>query len=411
MFKNDEADKWKGATFVSLHGSGWTLGTAKIQTSSSDGIVLNDISYRWWFDPASGDGRVSGNKRYGYITETVNAIDTDYEWVVEDSVIKIQLPSDVDLNSFTVEAKARQLCIDLSSREYVRIEGIKTIGGGVNMNNTQSCMLNNCKFENISHYTKAYDQRDGFIEGAGSSNSAVYKGEVGIFISGRNSVVKNCEINESAGAGIYLSGLYTLVDNNKITNCGYMSLSGIYIAPYIIENYNTPRGGYVITHNEVRNSGRSVLGLQSANEWPGWERQAAYIPCEISYNKFVNGGLTAYDTGVVYFWGSTMGSNTRDTQFHHNAVGMETKTDMSMHSMIYHDNYINRMETYSNLMYTTNSEFTKTYDVYIQRQDLFPDSYAVVDCADNSDVGYVSSFANIAESAYPNGEYFKVGLR
>ena len=154
-----------------------------------------------------------------------------------------------------------------------------------------------------------------------------------------------------------------------------------------------------------------------------------HVPCEIAYNKFSNGGIATCDTGVVYLWGATMGNSRRMTRIHHNVVYADCNTPEKLLGMIYHDNYINMIQTYKNVMFTTPQASKRCY-VYTQNTangTRFQTSYAVVNDYDgtvydgskvfNNPIGSnkgfsdINSLDDIPESDYPDGLYFHSGLR
>ena len=288
---------------------------------------------------------------------------------------------------------------------------------------------------------------------------------MGIYLSGRNDVIRNCKIDTSAGAGLYMTGIYSYISNNEILNTGYMgsNVSGIYIGAeaslawgvdgtmksdgttninYTVDDISDddssiPRGGYVITNNKVRNAGRSTLVVQPPeqgwinNVYHGVGKQAAYIPCEIAYNRFENGALSSYDTGVVYLWGAAMGNGVRKTRFHNNAVSLDCNVPKNhILSMIYYDNQVNGVENYNNLVFSKAGDCKTRYgtsttiywdykyfiakhdnSVFIQPQENAPAE--VTSDIPNRDciVIMADSINDIPDTDYPDSEYFHTGLK
>lgn len=436
LLNGDAENRWKGARFVSLHGGAWNTSTGVVASSKSGSFELDpdSVTKKWWFAQSS-----SNPVNFGYLTGTKEAIDLPGEWTVEDDTVYMKLLNGETADSLSVEMKSRQLCIDLSGKSYINIEGIETIGGGINMNGTNMCVLTDCNFKNISHYTLCNDSREGYIDSQitettnpTDKNGAPQRGEMGIYMSGKNDVVQGCTIDTSAGAAFYMTGLYSMLDNNKAINCGYMgsTVGGIYIGSCAWESSGTPRGGYIIINNEIRNTARSALTVQPTEHgWTGSGKQAAYVPCEIAYNKFSNGGIAACDTGVVYLWGATMGNSQRMTRIHHNVVYADCNTPERLLGMIYHDNFINMIQTYKNVMFTTSqtSSYCYMYTQNTANGTRFQTSYAVVNDYDgtvydgskvfNNPIGSnkgfsdINSLDDIPESDYPDDMYFHSGLR
>lgn len=457
LLKGNTDDYWVGAKFVSLHGNAWSTATAVVNDSGDGWFTVDNKTQKWWYTPK--ENKVS----YGYLTGHRNCIDQAGEWVVENNNLIIKAPENETADTLKLEYKARQLAIDLKNKKYIHIDGINTIGGGINMNDSEMCILKNCNFRYISHYTLSTDQREGYFDTVYKSqynvtdeNGAPRRGEMGIYVSGKNDVIRNCKIDTSAGAGIYMTGLYSYISNNEILNTGYMgsNVSGIYIGAEASlawgvdgkmesdgttntgttetisdDDSSIPRGGYVITNNRVRNAGRGTLVVQPPESgWTNNGKQAAYIPCEIAYNRFENGGITACDTGVVYLWGASMGNGVRNTRFHNNAVSLDCNIPQdNLLSMIYYDNYVNGVENYNNLVCIksgthssrlgekapwkeVNLVSTVQNALYIQNQN--PPAEV------SSDVKHASCIFEIADNIdsvskdkYPDGEYFYTGVK
>ncbi len=138
------------------------------------------------------------------------------EWYVNPAgYLYIIPPNGETIASLNVEMKQKQLVIDLSDRKNIEISGIKTIGGGINMKNSEMCTLDNNDFEYISHFTFADSQLRGEFD---SSYNCIELGENGIYISGDNNSIINSKINFSAGYALYPVGKYTYVENMNALN-------------------------------------------------------------------------------------------------------------------------------------------------------------------------------------------------
>ena len=187
-----------------------------------------------------------------------------------------------------------------------------------------------------------------------------------------------------------------------------------------------------------RNAGRSALVVQPpeqgwvSNKYHPTGMQAAYIPCEIAYNRFENGAISSYDTGVVYLWGASMGNGIRKTRFHNNSVSLDCNVpNNSILSLIYYDNKVNGIENYNNLVFSKEGEFRTRYGPYnaygvwdykyfIARHEnsVFIQPNANASAEVTSDILHADclviqadSIDDIPESEYPDGEYFHTGLK
>lgn len=347
-------DYWKGGTFVSMHGHGWALGTAKIESSDDGSITLDaeNVSKTWWPDSNEYD------TDYGYITGTKNAISVPGEWHIENNRLYIMPPEGENTQTLSVEVKKRQLAIDLSDRSFVEINGIKTIGGSARLADTFMCELNGCEMRYISHYTYSKDQRDGYIDtdNKNLSDGAPQRGEVGVYISGKNDIIRNSVFDESAAAGLYLTGCCTTVENCVVSNCGYM---GSYVAGISIntEGYkptSSKSGGHIILRNSLYNSGRAPLNLSAYEErMYSADEASSIMPMTIAYNDIYNGNISARDTGIIYFWGVAVGTDLVKTKIHNNIVhdGWIDDNGREENKHIYFDNYMAMAECYDNITF------------------------------------------------------------
>lgn len=413
---NQESGYWKGGTLVALIGNGWSLGSAKIEDSEPGELTLGDTTYRWWF-ASKGDTYDD----FAYITDCKNTVDLPGEWAIEDGKIYIIPPTGENSESLRLEQKVRQLAIDIADRKHIVIDGIDTYGGGIKMNNSEMCVLKNGNYRYISHYTYGMDQREGYIDGMDiyNENGAPPRGEMGIYVGGRDNVIINNHIAYSAAAGIYSVGKYEYMENNIISDCGYMGsyVGGLFIGTQGWEEPDTPRGGNAIFSNTVYNSGRYAYGVSSTEAWytgntnEGITEAAvpAFLPDEVAYNEFYNGAIASRDVGTVYLHGAVMGTDRLKSKFHNNMVHDSWSFD-SFNCGIYYDNWMSGAECYDNLIFYSDERIEPKNAVYIQQKSMFPVSFAQVDEWNNIDAGYISGGKkSITAKNYPNEKPFKTG--
>lgn len=360
LLNQEEDDYWAGATFVGLVSLGYAVMTAKVDSSEKGRLVLSD-EYRtdrthWWVE------RESYKYNYGYLVGHEHALDAPGEWVrTDEGILKMILPEGVDAGSVKVEAKARQLVIDLATKSFIHIEGIETIGGSVRMNYSEMCMLNGMNMKYITHYTLSADQRDGYIDfpfNRDNRSGAPQRGEVGIFISGTDNIIVNSVIDHSAGAAVYLVGTYTYLENNIMNECGYMGsyVAGIQIDTQWWDSLTTARGGHGIYNNTVSKIGRAAINIESVEV--NDSTYAPYLPMDIGYNSFSDGMLTSSDGGMTYAYGINVGMDRSRTQMHHNYVYVTTEAEDAaawVHG-IYWDGLSHGSDTYQNLVFHTEKE-------------------------------------------------------
>lgn len=362
LLNQEEPDYWKGATLVSLQGLGWALSTAKVIGSEPGKLHLGDTTTEWWFEPEETD-----KWNFGYLTGHIHCMDAPGEWVMASGALLIIPPEGETYETLSVEVKKRQLVIDLADSAYIQIYGIDTIGGGVRMNEADMCMINGAEMKYISHYTYTNDQREGYIDDRNveDPNGAPPRGEVGIYMGGRDNIVANSVIDHSAAAGIYGVGLYEYIENNIVKNCGYMGsyISGITFGTEGWKDQATPRGGFAVYNNTVYNSGRSVLNMQTRENWPGGTLSCPFVPFEVAYNDFHDGVLFSLDTGITYEYCLVCETDKQQSKFHNNYIYYTRKETNPYSFGLYHDNYVQGIDTFNNIVFTTQEgvKFSQTY--------------------------------------------------
>ncbi len=401
---NQEKDYWKGAFFVGMIEEGWTLTHGKIKSSEPGSITLDRNTIDEWGNIYSRNYGVFPSD-YGYITNSIKTLDTSGEWQLENGMLYIYPIDGVEPQDLTVEIKARMLCIDLRDKKYIHFENINTTGGGINMTDSEMCILNGGIFKYLSHwiYTmdaqralhEAYEKYGQAASWTEEESNTYNRGEVGICVSGDNNAIINSEIDYSAGAGILLYGQHTYVENNVINDTGY---GGTYIGGISMFKpgwlpKTTPAGGHSIYNNTINNTGRGAIYISSmrAHTTNAYEDNAesddgCYFPSDIAFNYLYNTNIAGRDTGGIYFHGSNVGNDMYYTKFHSNVVCNIQGNDNSMdyfqrfrnESYFYYDAWTSGMNFYDNVGFATN-ERQQSCSKYI--------SVYGGDWADHSDVG------------------------
>lgn len=412
---DQEKDFWKGGTFVTQHGNGWVLGTAKILSSEKGRINLGNpneetCTINWWYPTDRND------LSFGYITSTKNAVDMPGEWYAEGGKLWIIPPEGQTADTLKIKIKARQLCVDLNDRSYVQLKNISTIGGGTRMNHSKLCVLNGGTHKYISHYIFTLDQWCGYADDAMryGDNGMPQRGEVGIYLGGTSCAVINANIRWSAGSGIYTSGTYSYIENNLIEDCSYMSsyLAGILDSWAGTDDVRTPRSGNLIVSNTINKVGRSMYSMEIAQQgWDVAEGNTPYLPTEVSYNDMKNGALASRDGGIVYIFGSTMGSDRKHHNMHHNTISDSWSRD-GFTIGIYYDNYTRMADCHDNVIFSSHEEttFTDGRGIFSQTPAFYPNAYATVDIWNNMIKTYVPDGKNsLTADDFPCQKPFRTG--
>ncbi|MBQ7108732.1 MAG: carbohydrate-binding protein [Clostridia bacterium] len=346
LLKETETDYWKDAIFVSVHGKAYTVSTARVASSVEGELTLTDTSHNYWHSVSESDVW-----NYGYLTCHINAVNEPGEWTVKDNKLYIIPPEGETAASLSVEMKARQATINLSGKKFIQVVGINSFGGSAILKDSEMCVINDVDMKYISHYTYSDDQRNGYIDDASvrTEDSAPQKGEVGVYISGRDNAVIHSSFDTGAAAGLYLAGLYSYIDDNIISNCGYMGsyVSGITVYNEPWEDKLIAKGGCSVYNNTVYNSGRYLFMIQGMSEG------TPFLPIEVAYNDFHDGGLYSTDVGNIYAYGINAATSKRVSKVHNNYVYSTASKSNPMGFGIYCDGGSNGIDCYNNLIFTT----------------------------------------------------------
>ena len=232
----DLKDYWKGALYLGFHKWSWCMQTAEVTSSSIGQFTYTNRTSQWWFpdDADLADYRYMWDTiQNGYLTNHIHALDQQGEWHWQNDTLYLWTGNSTNPAGSVVEAKKRQLAFDLRNRNYIVIRNLTIVAASINMYNASNCIIGGCRLSYISHFQRWDDSREGLIDHVTNpdESSSLFKGEVGIIVGGTDNTFKNCIIEYSSGAGLYLNGNRTTVDNCIIHDCGYTStyLGCIYI--------------------------------------------------------------------------------------------------------------------------------------------------------------------------------------
>ena len=420
---------WQGGYYVGLFGYAFHITTGKIESSTENELTIGKERSNAWYAVPETANSAQTIYNYGYIVGHKNALSTEGEWIKDGDYIYMIPENGVDLNRSTVTVKKRNLVVDLNDKSFINVIGFDTIGGSVRMDNSRMCMVNGLDMKYISHYIHTADGYEGYIDfstttedkthggitypiykPAKNANGAPERGAVGNYIGGTDNIFINNKIDHSAGAGLYLTGAYTYIDNNYMNDVGYAGsyVAGIFMAPKTyIGKYKSTYGGHGIYNNTIYNMGRSAWTAYSYKS-----EQMPYMPCEIAYNDFHDGMLTSADTGMTYEYFANMGYDGVMTKMHHNYIYLTTdEEDYNPLSYgIYHDNSAFGIDTYKNkLFYTQEGSGYSKEAVYEQDATHAP---ANINVWDNTQIGYLPSGTDaLSEAYFTEGKAFYAGTK
>jgi hypothetical protein len=305
LLDGEPDDYWKGACYYGLHYEAWSAQTGTIESSRSGEITVGDRTRTWWFGPAFG-GKYSPEEGRGMIVGHMNALDAPTEWHWQDGMLYL-IPRKPGRPT-GIQAKRRQVALDLSGRSHIRIEGLKVVGASMRLDGSSFCSVDRCDLSYISHFTRFYDI--GQVE---DGKNTITSGETGIFVGGHDNSFTNCSVRFSAGAGFYLRGYHHTIHNCLIDEIDYTShyLNAITDAVSDYGQYeNTLIGGHVITFNTMRNAGRHFFNFNgNGTSTASRDRKPMdYMATLFAHNHLYNGMLQTRDAGFLTGYFSSGGT-------------------------------------------------------------------------------------------------------
>ncbi|MBU0715237.1 MAG: DUF1565 domain-containing protein [Verrucomicrobia bacterium] len=228
------------------------------------------------YEPKAGD-------RY-FLFNKLEVLDAGGEWYLDKGTHELYLWATANDNpaNHTVEAKNRNLALDLSNKNYIEFDGVNFLAGNVKMTGSTYCAVKNGSLK----YPDYFENANGYA-----------LQDCGIVVSGNHNKIDHMEIAYTPGAGIYLSGIA-----NEITCCTIHDINwtggeygaityGLAAWSKNLANAMPPIGtqkDLVISHNTIYKTGRSGM--------LGHFTEAATI----TYNEIYNVGVICFDLGCIY---------------------------------------------------------------------------------------------------------------
>jgi hypothetical protein len=263
-------------------------------------------------------------------TGGINAILDPGEWVKLDSTVYVNMPnglapSSLNLGNNIVEAKKREFAFSLKSStdnlSYYTIKDLKLFASTITTDTRYlqdfKSVKEDANFITIDGINAKYLSHFTLIEGFGTDG---FYGRSGIILSGRNCVIKNCNIEYSGSQGISILGQGNKALNNVIKSVNYM----------------------------VTNAGAIATG-------------SICVDCEIGYNTISNTSLMA-----INFSGFTNSDGRKKgiARIHHNKL-----YDFMLRSN--DSGGINDVGTFGNWARIDHNEMYKTFNTTRSEQDVY----------------------------------------
>lgn len=363
---NQPVDYWAGGVLLSLHYAGYRICWSNIDSSEPGILYLGEHNpYGYFADPAFGHDTDNA-----FITCTKNAIDIPGEWYWGEGKLWMYAPEGETAETLKLQAKKRQLTVDLKGKKNIQVKGINTFGGGMNINEAELCVIDGGQHRYISHFTYLYDNSNfqDYVRHKSAidniqENNPTDRGEMGICLSGRNNAVLNTNVKYSAGYGIVAGGAYHHIENNYVSDIGYGACAAG-ISLRVDENcFFEAQGGSTVMYNTVNNTLRSSFTMGGPS-YPMAEDYGiiSMIANEVAYNDFKNSILYSRDGAPVYSYYIDLGNDISKTKVHHNLVwdGFRDPNEEGSVFLIYWDNGCMNYECYDNIMFWTNPDIMRT---------------------------------------------------
>ncbi|MBW8699094.1 hypothetical protein MBT84_05795 [Streptomyces sp. MBT84] len=343
------------------------------------------------------------------LTGKLQAFSHPGQWFYNDATHRLYIWTADSGSPYThiVEAKQRNVAVDLSGRSYISVVGIgiRAATAQTSASSTHD-VLDDIDARYVSHYmdlkvdpgkVTATDPCD--VLTAGETTS-------GILLRGRANTLRNSRINYSAGNGVLLAGTGNVVTNNLITRVDYR---GSYAA-----GINVLGTDQTITHNTVANSGRSDINID--NKVAGTTAAGH----EIAYNDLSDYGNLVVDVGAIYICCQV---DLAGTRIHHNdlhdaalfaasAPAPGVYLDLSTHNATVYDNVAWNRTTYGVVLINPNGSTTSGNRIYNNTSgtdrksvSLFGGTYSDTEVANNigdaDTMTGVSSTNNLPQASGP----------
>ncbi len=301
-------DYWSGTTIhigmfrADYHqGAGWSWQTGSVVNSTANQLAFTFQKY-----PDVVENMIRpGPKNPYYLTGKGSELDAAGEWFRDGvtSTLNFWTPAGDSPARHLVEAKRRQYAFNLAGRSFVTIQGFNLFAASIFSDaQSQYLVLDGLNVQYVSHQSLIPNPGLAFV---GVSNS-------GIFLDGKNNVLRNSSIAFSSGNGVQVAGTSHRVFNNVIHDTDYAATE----ASPIAAGYNTLTTGFLIAWNTVYNTAKH--GILHTNRTPNTGNG------RILHNEIYNYGIQTTDLGCIY----TYGSNGNGTEIAHNVCHHESSANL-----------------------------------------------------------------------------------
>ena len=347
LLRNQAPDFWKGAIYIGVHWDGYVIQSGIVESSRDGELIVGKRSGQWWH---TGDKYYDKEFGRGMMVGHLHALDQPGEWHWQNDTLYFIPPNGKPLAD--VEAKARQLALDLSHRSYITVKGLNIFAASARLEDCVDCLIDDCKFEYLSHFTRMWA-----LDTPEQGRNTIQDGEAGIYVSGHDNGIVGCRIHVSAGAGINIRGYHQIIHNNLVDEVNYVGHYLNAVSEGIgdqLENEHQRVGGHVISFNTFRNAGRHFYNIHSGYALISQDRAPMdYVASLFVHNHLYNGMLTTRDAGFVTSFFSSGGTlNGLSTQIAYNVMQDDFDFEglrIALPGLVYLDNGTRNVDVHHNL--------------------------------------------------------------
>lgn len=200
------------------------------------------------------------------------------EWWLDQNTheLYVWLPGGADPNAHRIEAKRRDLAVDLSERNHIYLRGFTIHAATVTTDKGAHNTIDDCHFRYLSHVVEIQHTAEVWCEW----DAGVF--DTGVILGGAHNTLQNCTIVYSAGNGV-TTPWYSR--NNTVKNC---LIHDVNYAGLDCAAYNGYGEGHLIYHNTMHRTGDSVIIHRFLRN------------SRIEYNDLFDAGYLNKDIGITY---------------------------------------------------------------------------------------------------------------
>jgi parallel beta-helix repeat protein len=304
-------DFWAGAKI-------WGYFDSTGRSVSEAGLVVGSEPGILWLSKYSATRLWGWGKGDAYIYGVKAAIDVAGEWAADSGDLYLGgAPSGL------VEAKRRDLALDLRNLSYIEVKGVEIRAATASLDQSHHILLDGVDFSHVAHdqFTRSGWNHD-LVIGPNSEGT-------GVLVGGHHNTLKNCKVSFSAGDGITVYGADNVVENCIVRDVNYRGSDSALISvegtrQTIRRNtlYNAIRSGIVhrnLTSSVIRENHVYNVGLHSSDLGITYSHLVDAAGTELSYN-WLHHNFSGGDRYETLGNGIYLDANAEDFVVHHNVV-------------------------------------------------------------------------------------------